>query len=444
MKKVFCLALACLSVAQTQTAPGAATTPPGAEQVATQFVSRLVQQEFQKAAATFDATMAKALTSDQLMAIWTEQLKAVGTCRKIERARLDLVPPYRVVFVTCQFEKGQMDVKVVIDKEDRVAGLFFLPTQVEEYHPPVYVRRSAFKEDNVLVGAGKWSLPGKLSMPLGKGPFPALVLVHGSGPQDSDESIGPNKPFRDLAWGLASQGIAVLRYEKRTKQYAARLAESMEGFTVKEEVTEDALEAVSVLRKTEGIDSNRVFVLGHSLGGMLVPRIAAAEAGIAGFVVMAGAARPLEDLLLEQTLYQTSLVGELSADQKNKVEALSDQVAAVKKLSKESPVRGQLLGAPVSYWLDLQGYEPAAQAKTLNRSMLILQGNKDCQVNPREDFERWQQALSDRKDVTFKTYPVLNHLFMVVNGKSTGAEYQVTGHVDEVVVSDIAAWVKQH
>jgi uncharacterized protein len=422
----------------------ASSTTNNAEQLARTFVSLLAQQEFQKATDKFDNTMRTALPPDQLKTAWISLLKTGGAFQKMEAARTETVEQYRVVFVTCQFQKQQLDVKVVIDKAGRIAGLFFVPSQVAEYRPPDYAKSSLFTDKEVTVGTGEWALPGTLSLPVGKGPFPAVILVHGSGPEDRDESIGANKPFRDLAWGLASQGVAVLRYEKRTKQYAAKLAASLEGFTVKEETITDALEAVSLLRKTEGIDTNKVFVLGHSLGGMLVPRIGTGNSDIAGFIIMAGAARPLEDLMLEQTLYQASFASELSADNKSKLEEFKRQVAAVKNLSKESPSKGLLLAAPTSYWLDLQGYNPAAVAKTLKQPMLILQGEEDCQVNPKADFDEWRKALSDRKDVKLKNYPTLNHLFMEVHGKSTGAEYQQAGHVAEVVISDIAVWIKQH
>lgn len=421
----------------------ASSTTNSAEQLARTFVSLLAQQEFQKATDKFDDTMRTAAPPEKLKTIWIDLLKTVGAFQKMEAARMEAVGQYRVVFVTCQFQKQRLDVKVVIDKADRIAGLFFVPSQVE-YRPPDYAKSSLFTDREVTVGAGEWALPGTLSLPVGKGPFPAVILVHGSGPHDRDESIGANKPFRDLAWGLASQSVAVLRYEKRTKQYAAKLAASLEGFTVKEETITDALEAVSLLRKTEDIDANKVFVLGHSLGGMLVPRIGTGNSDIAGFIVMAGAARPLEDLVLEQTLYQASLAGELSADDKSKLEEVKRQVTAVKSLSKGSSSQGRLLLAPTSYWLDLQGYNPATVAKTLKQPMLILQGEQDCQVNPKADFEEWRQALSGRKDVTLKSYPSLNHLFVEVHGKSTGAEYEQAGHVAEAVISDIAAWIKQH
>ncbi len=144
---------------------------------------------------------------------------------------------------------------------------------------------------------------GHSSLPKGEGPFPAIVLVHGSGPNDRDETIGPCKPFRDLAQGLSSQGIAVLRYEKRTKAHPAALALLPGGITVKEETVDDAAAAVGLLAAHEKIDPKRIFVLGHSLGGSLLPRIAAVRGDIAGLVSLAGSTRPLEDLLLEQVRY---------------------------------------------------------------------------------------------------------------------------------------------
>jgi hypothetical protein len=124
-----------------------------------------------------------------------------------------------VVYVTCEFQRGKLDTKVVFDG-NKITGLFFVLSGT--YKPPPYADSSKFEEREISIGKGIWSLPGTLSLPKGVGFFPAVVLVHGSGPHDRDETIGPNKPFRDLANGLASRGIAVLRYEKRTKQYPPR------------------------------------------------------------------------------------------------------------------------------------------------------------------------------------------------------------------------------
>ena len=175
---------------------------------------------------------------------------------------------------------------------------------------------------------------------------------------------------------------------------------------------------------------------------MLVPRIGIADSSIAGFVVMAGAARPLEDLILEQMKYIASLDDTITAEKKKQLEKLSQQVLRVKdkSLSLQTDPAELPLGVPPKYWLDLRGYSPAASAATLNRPMLILQGERDYQVTL-DDYREWRAFLSGKKNVQFKTYPKLNHLFIPGEGKSTPTEYQTAGHVAEEVVNDIARWI---
>jgi len=268
------------------------------------------------------------------------------------------------------------------------------------------------------------------------------VLVHGSGPNDRDETIFANKPFRDLAWGLASKGVAVLRYEKRTKQYAAKLAASGIGkFTVKEETIDDALGAVAQLRSIDNIDSKRIFVLGHSLAGMVAPRIGQTDPKLAGLIILAGSTRPLEDLMVEQTRYLLSLDGKISEAGQAKLDELLVEMAKVKRLtSADASSPKLLLHAPPLYWLDLREHDPVVAVKTLKQPLLILQGGRDYQVTT-ADFEGWKKALGSQPAVTFKLYPELNHLFVSGEGKSTPAEYERPGHVAEVVVTDIADWI---
>jgi hypothetical protein len=130
------------------------------------------------------------------------------------------------------FQVAAQQLKVIRQGAESLAeSVFALPAA---YQSPTYAVPAAFREQELIIGqGGEWPLPATLTMPAaGKGPFPAVVLVHGSGPNDRDETLGPNKPFRDLAWGLATQGIAVLRYEKRTREHAAKIA-ALPAFTVK-------------------------------------------------------------------------------------------------------------------------------------------------------------------------------------------------------------------
>ena len=412
---------------------------------AEQFVERLAKSDFSAAVKEFDVTMTNAAPPDKLKQIWESLVADVGPLKTRLGTRTERLGEYDGVFVTCQFEKAKLDVKVVFNRSKQISGLFFVPTKsAVEYRRPPYAKPAAFQEREVQVGTGEWALPGTLTMPVGDRPFPAVVLVHGSGPNDRDETIGPNKPFCDLAWGLASRGIAVLRYEKRTRQHGAKLAALKDSITVKEETIDDALAAVSLLRHTGKVAPSKIFLLGHSLGGMLAPRIATLDAKITGFIVLAGITRPLEDVINGQVKYLVTLEGNVSESDKAKLREVELQVARVKNpgLSPATPSADLPLGIPAKYWLDLRGYRPAEIARSIKRPILILQGDRDYQVTS-EDFQGWKHAQSSHGNVQFKLYPKLNHLFIKGEGRSTPSEYEIPGHVAETVVEDVATWIKQ-
>ena len=307
------------------------------------FIDLLATRDFASAERYFNTTMHTALPQEKLQETWNTIMAQAGAFEHQVRTRTEERSGSKVVIVTCAFEKAALDIQVAFDPAQRIAGLFFAPAQTTtEYAPPSYVQPNAFRETEVMVGTGEWVLPGTLTVPRGPSVCPAVVLVHGSGPLDRDETVFANKPFRDLAWGLASQGIAVLRYEKRTKQHAATLGAIGGPLTVKEETIDDVLAAIALLRQTAGIETTRIFVLGHSLGGMLIPRIGSRDPHIAGFIVFAGPTRPLEDTILEQTTYLVSLEGSISQEKQAHLDEITKQVAHIKSLGPSDAHSSQL------------------------------------------------------------------------------------------------------
>ncbi|AKF85217.1 hypothetical protein MFUL124B02_10540 [Myxococcus fulvus 124B02] len=283
---------------------------------------------------------------------------------------------------------------------------------------------AAFRSEEVLVGKAPWELKGTLTVPAGTGPFPGVILVHGSGPHDRDETVGPNKPFKDLAEGLSSRGIAVLRYDKRTKVYAQQ---SAAGISMDDEVVVDAVAAVETLKARADIDPKHIFVVGHSLGALLAPEIAVRAAPVAGAVLLAPPGRAPWDIILAQLRYLEQ-PPELIASIEKDVELLKAGTLGDKKL----------LGAPAAYWRDWASRDGVAMATKLARPPLILRGERDYQVTE-EDVAVWKKGLPRAEVVTI---PGANHLFIQGTGKPHPAEYQTPGNVDARVIDTLSAFIR--
>jgi dienelactone hydrolase len=370
----------------------------------------------------------------QLMGAVTAQ---AGEIASVGEARHDdNVSGFRRYRVPVVGAKETVDFQVVIDADMRVAGLGLLP-----HAPEAEVGAAAPREIEVAVGPANSALPGTLSLPDGDGPFPAVVLVHGSGPNDRDENIMGNRPFRDIAHGLAARGVAVIRYDKRSFTNPQSLMAHGAALTVQHETIDDAVAAVALLRGRAEIDTSRVFVLGHSLGGMVGPRIAA-QAKADGMVIMAGAARPLPEMMIEQTDYIVALDDTVTAEEAAQAAKMKEAVASLRAAQRDpASATTPQLGAPVGYYTDLEAHDGPAEAAALDIPILVLQGGRDYQVT-KVDFAKWQQALAARPSACLKLYPDLDHLMRTGEGKSGPEDYAVPRLVAPTVIDDIAGFVQ--
>lgn len=379
--------------------------------------------------AMFSPEMRGLITLDTFSA-QMKQIAALGRPESIGQPRSAAAGDSTVVIIPVHWASVSLNFQVSWNKAGQVNGTYWRPADAAQtpWQPPAYVHPDSFTSAELTVGDDPWKLPATLTMPKGDGPFPAVVLVHGSGPEDRDETILGSKVFRDLAEGLSSHGVAVMRYVKRTKQYPQQCA-SDSKFTMNQETVDDALQAAALLRRQPRVDPARVFVLGHSQGGYMAPRIMKRDPKLGGFIVLAGNVRPLEELIIEQSEYIASLKGTLTAPEQARLDAV-----------KKDPLAE--FHIPKPYLADLHDYHPDSEAASLNMPMLILQGERDYQVTMK-DFALWQAALAGHRNVTFQSYPKLNHLFIAGEGKPSPEEYSKPGHVDEQVILDIAHWVQR-
>ena len=304
------------------------------------------------------------------MAVWQQFAGPLGKLDRVESVATETQGERRVAMVHCAFEHGPLDVRVAFDATGHLVGLMFPPVASSvAWSPPPYATADRFDERDVTVGAAPLALKGKLTVPRGVGPFPAVVLVHGSGSTDENEAVGPIRPFQDFAAGLASRGVAVLRYQKRSFAYPQAVAPPAR-FTVREETIDDARAAAALLASTAQIDRRRIFVLGHSLGGMLAPRIAYGDARVAGLAILAGSTRPLEEIVLEEVKARGT------PDQVKAAEASLRHVRDP-KLAPADTVDFLGVKMPATYFLDLRGYRPGEAAAKLDLPILVLQGDRE-------------------------------------------------------------------
>lgn len=405
----------------------------------------------------FSAKMKRDLPFDQLKATMNQIVAQMGGFSGTGIASVDTSGPYTICLMPAEFGGKKLAFRVAWNGAGEIDGFFIVPFSLDnDWTPPAYVVPTAFAEEGLSIGPKR--LQGIVSKPLSAingQRVPAVVLIHGSGPQDKDLTIGGSKIFRDIAQGLASQGVAVLRYEKRTGTYGGSM--SADSMTIEQETMEDAIAALRLLRDRAdklGIDPNQIYIAGHSMGGHLAPAIAL-QSGVpvAGLILLNANAQSIPDLIAVQSVYlQENNFAPITTDQvkaiKVMVKTLNKRLKSLEKpgafdaLPASERFAHGLLDQPLGYWMSLHRIAPAKALPSLDNSIrvLVVQGLRDYQV-PKTELKKWQKLLGKKRSVQNLSYPDLDHLLLPGEGLSKPADYQRPGHVPGKLIGEISYWI---
>lgn len=385
----------------------------------------LVDKNYEEAYSYFDSAVTVQLPLSLLKQATAQIETQLGQFKTV----LEVNSEDGVYYYYSEFEKMKLDIKIVPEKTTgKIAGFFFVP------HKQFGKIANELGKEYSVVSDG-YELKGTLLVPSDKKIKKLVILLHGSGPQDRDETIWENKPFKDIAESLYQKGIASYRFDKRT--FANPDPDTFTNFTtITDEVVKDPVNIINHFKNSPDFKAFEIILIGHSLSAHLLPRIANTSSKISKIVLLAGNARPLDELIIEQYEYLNSL--KPTEEGKIEIAKMKEKVAFLnsKEFNLETPKEKLPLDLYAAYWKSLLDYKPLEEVQKVKIPLLILQGERDYQVTL-TDFNLWKKALQNNKRAKFISYPTLNHLFMSGTGKPSPEEYYVKSNVDKTVIQDI-------
>lgn len=416
------------------------------EETAENIIAHLVEGNYEEVHNTyFSQNLQTSFSLADLQSEWASVTANAGTFREINSLVFsEQGSNFTVAESELEYEEIVFDVRMTFSERVELVGI-----HLSNLHANAQLPENVMEEEVVIGEGTEFELGGTLTLPrVVDGPVPAVVIVHGSGPSDRDGSAYAYRPYRDIAWGLATEGIAVIRYDKRTYTHQQKMA-VVEDITVMEETVEDALLAAQLLREDPRIDAEHVFLAGHSLGGMLAPRIDAEGGNFAGLMILAGSPRSLVDIIYDQNIAYIE-AGDLDADTVQVYERqLELEMAKAERLSemtRAEALEETLFGLPAYYFKEMESFDLEEYLASFDQPILVLHGEDDFQVYTEKDFVAWESLLHSHETATLKSYPGLNHFFIAYEGPDKGSirEYEHPARVEAQVIEDIASWVLEN
>jgi pimeloyl-ACP methyl ester carboxylesterase len=307
------------------------------------------------------------------------------------------------------------------------------------YQPEPLVNASFTRKEIAIESNAFIRLPGSLYVPSGGKKSPLVILVHGSGPHDRNISVGKNKMFLDIALGLVQKGISVLIYDKRTYVYQYRDPFPMDSMDYYSETVEDAIAAFKLSKSFKEVDTNRIFIAGHSQGALCGPLIAKDCKNLKGLILLSAPGRSLLEIIPEQLDYVTSLSAETDKEKAAEISnAIKWQVKNAQKSDLNLKSKVVLpFGTKPKYWLTDRNYKVLEEARKIQLPIYVLQGGRDYNVT-KKDYDLWLAAMSGKSN--FKSFWMedLDHMFFEGVGMAKPEDVMKPNHVSKKLTEKLA------
>ncbi|MCE2740307.1 MAG: dienelactone hydrolase family protein [Sphingobacteriales bacterium] len=405
-----------------------------------EIVKMLSTKQFEAISKQVDSAYQSSYPAYVLEKDWAELTGTYGQYKSAKPVNYEVSPYYHFIAFKIQFEYLPYIFNISFNSAGKIIYISFMEAH-KIYVAPDYCEVSKFLERKITVVNGMYELPGILSAPAAPGKKPLVIILPEAGPTDKDGSYEENKPYKDLAWGLASKGFAVFRYEKRSNNYGIFLLKdkaAYEKFTPREDLLDDLYKIIDSLKTMDDINPEKIFILGHGQGGMLAPLIAKERKEVAGVIMMGANAKRTQEMMIDQYKYLSKVTpekkAEYEAQTRNAIRSMN------KKLNPLTEHHLMPYDVQATYWIWLNQYPHLDISKRLNKPQFVMHGERDYQANM-ENYELWKKTLEKNKKATIKLYPRLNHLFYAGDTQSTYSEYYLKSNIPENVIIDISNWL---
>lgn len=406
-------------------------------------IALFLRGDFKGLNSRFDTAYRSYYSKEVLEKDWKELTGTYGSYASHRLERLESYGPITLVGNYLKLDYLPFLMNLSFNQEWKLVHLSFMPTH-KTYVAPDYVNPANFEEFGLMLNTRHLiANQAVISVPSGKGPFPTVFIVGDAGPTDRDNSFENNKPYKDLAGALASNGFVVFRMDKRGVGNGLMMQKAQmayESFTCREDYLDDLYYAYDSLMKMPFVDKDRLFVLGHGQGGILAPLVFKEKPGFKGAIMLGVNHKTTLETMIDQYNYLMKVTPGYQVTYEMQINRAKK--AMDKKLKPLTPHEEMPYDIPATYWIWLNNYPHVKMAAKSNQAYLFLQGGRDYQTRP-ENLELWKKSMAKKKNAEYKLYPKLNHQFEEGDAESTYSEYFITTNLPAYLMTDIVDWLKR-